>query len=248
MVESGFMARPVLASLLLFGCRANTPVQAPDPAPISASAPQDHDGDGFLDPQDACPEAAGIAPDGCPKPDRDGDGILGSDDRCPDDGGVEPDGCPVPDTDGDAILDPDDKCLAEPETKNGYLDEDGCPDSIPEDLAKITGIIRGISFDAVTLTLKPKSQPVLDHAVQVLKMYPGVRIEISGHSDSTVNPDYSNPWTRRARAVGRYLIEHGINETRIEILVVGPDFPLDTNKTARGRARNRRIEFSILVP
>ncbi|MCA9718993.1 MAG: thrombospondin type 3 repeat-containing protein, partial [Myxococcales bacterium] len=137
----------------------------------------DRDGDGFFDNQDACPDVPGIAPDGCPEKDRDGDGFLDSQDACPDTPGVEPDGCPIPDTDGDGILDPDDQCVTQPETRNGYQDEDGCPDEIPPKLAKFTGAIKGIYFDFNKDTIKPKSKPVLDRAVSVLDEFPSIRIE-----------------------------------------------------------------------
>ena len=216
---------------------------APDGCPE-----RDRDGDGFMDSQDACPDVPGIAPDGCPEKDRDGDGFLDSVDKCPDDPGVEPDGCPIPDTDGDGILDPEDKCPTVPETKNGYQDEDGCPDEIPMQLAKFTGTIKGIYFDLDKDTIKPKSRPVLDRAVAVLNEFNTIRIEISGHTDSTGSVAYNKDLSgRRAASVKRYLVEHGVAEARIETRGAGPDEPVDTNKTAAGRAKNRRIEFTILV-
>ncbi len=216
---------------------------APDGCPE-----RDRDGDGFMDSQDACPDVPGIAPDGCPEKDRDGDGFLDSVDKCPDDPGVEPDGCPIPDTDGDGILDPVDKCPTVPETKNGYQDEDGCPDEIPMQLAKFTGTIKGIYFDLDKDTIKPKSKPVLDRAVAVLNEFNTIRIEISGHTDSTGSVAYNKDLSgRRAASVKRYLVEHGVEEARIETRGAGPDEPVDTNKTAAGRAKNRRIEFTILV-
>lgn len=216
---------------------------APDGCPE-----RDRDGDGFMDSQDACPDVPGVAPDGCPLKDRDGDGFMDIVDKCPDDPGVEPDGCPIPDTDGDGILDPDDKCPTEPETRNGYEDEDGCPDTIPTALAKFTGTIKGIYFDLDKSTIKPKSRPVLDRAVAVLKEFPSIRIEISGHTDSTGSAEYNKKLSgERAKAVKDYLVEQGIETNRIESRGAGMDEPVDTNKTAAGRAKNRRIEFTILV-
>ncbi|MCB9565732.1 MAG: OmpA family protein [Myxococcales bacterium] len=220
-----------------------TPGIAPDGCPE-----KDRDGDGFLDSQDACPDTPGIAPDGCPEKDRDGDGILDSQDKCPDTPGVPPDGCPIPDTDGDGILDLNDKCVTEPETRNGYEDEDGCPDEIPEQVNQFTGVIRGIYFDLNKDTIKPKSKPVLDRAVDVLKEFPSINIEISGHTDSTGSYEYNKDLSqRRANSVKRYLNEAGIEDGRITTRGAGPDEPIDTNKTAAGRAKNRRIVFTILV-
>jgi hypothetical protein len=121
--------------------------------------PADADGDGIADAGDACPEAAGLEPDGCPPRDRDGDGVLDRVDPCPDQAGPEgnrgcpdrdgdgdgvvdrrdrcPDqrghvdaaGCRVPDRDGDAIADAEDACADRAEVWNGRRDRDGCPDA-----------------------------------------------------------------------------------------------------------------------
>lgn len=98
-----------------------------------------------LSPPDKCAERGFEEP----KPgDRDGDGYLDPDDKCPDDpetwnGYQDHDGCPDdPDTDGDGIPDSKDQCVLIPEDKDGYLDEDGCPDidndldGVPDDKDK----------------------------------------------------------------------------------------------------------------
>lgn len=108
-------------------------------------APVDSDGDGFFDPQDACPLQAGVAPNGCPAVaplDTDKDGIPDASDPCPTEAedGLPPnasDGCPNKDADGDGILIPEDKCP----TEKGVA-PDGCPvrdrdgDGIPDDVDK----------------------------------------------------------------------------------------------------------------
>ena len=64
--------------------------------------------------------------------DKDGDGVLDKDDQCPSlPGPVENKGCPVEapkDRDGDGVLDPNDKCIDQPEDKDNFQDDDGCPD------------------------------------------------------------------------------------------------------------------------
>lgn len=84
----------------------------------------DKDSDGVHDGLDQCLEIPGPAPTGCP--DRDGDGLLDQDDQCPDVAGPRPTGCP--DTDGDGLIDPKDQCATVAEDKDGFEDEDGCPD------------------------------------------------------------------------------------------------------------------------
>ncbi len=88
--------------------------------------PADRDGDGIIDDRDACPDTPGIAAfEGCP--DTDSDGIPDAQDKCPDTPGIEQfEGCP--DTDNDGIPDAKDQCIEEPEDKDGFEDEDGCPD------------------------------------------------------------------------------------------------------------------------
>ncbi|MCX4246536.1 OmpA family protein [Paraliomyxa miuraensis] len=208
----------------------------------------DTDGDGILDPDDKCVDVPGVPEyDGCPIPDTDGDGILDPDDECVDVPGVpEYKGCPIPDTDGDGILDPSDKCIEEPETKNGYQDKDGCPDEVPQDLGKFTGVIEGIYFDVDKDSIKKKSAPKLQRALDVFKKYPDVKVEISGHTDSTGNREHNLELSqRRADAVKQWLVDRGVEESRITTRGSGPDEPVDTNDTKAGRAKNRRIEFKL---
>jgi OOP family OmpA-OmpF porin len=159
----------------------------------------------------------------------------------------EYDGCPIPATDGDGILDPDDKCVNEPETVNQFQDEDGCPDEIPEAVKQFTGVIEGIYFDVAKATIKSKSAPKLDKAVSVLKEYPDLRIEISGHTDDRGNDDYNMELSaRRADAVKQYMVDAGVDGSRIKTRGAGELEPRESNRTKAGRSKNRRIEFKLL--
>lgn len=219
----------------------DVPGVAPHGCPIG-----DRDNDGFKDDVDKCPDTPGVAPDGCPIPDTDGDGFKDDVDKCVDEPGVEPDGCPIRDTDGDGIMDPDDKCVNEPETKNRYEDADGCPDEVPKEVEKFTGVIQGIFFDTGKATIKPKSKATLDAAVEVLKKHK-VRVEISGHTDITGSREFNLELSRRrAEAVEDYLVDHGIEASRIETRGAGPDEPIADNKSKAGKAKNRRIEFKLI--
>ncbi len=116
----------------------------PDGCPI-----KDSDGDGVMDNDDKCPNEKGEPPDGCPPKDSDGDGVPDSKDKCPNVKGEPPDGCPADrDSDGDGIIDSKDKCPNEPETKNGFEDDDGCPDELPAQVKAFTGVIQGIEFES----------------------------------------------------------------------------------------------------
>ncbi|MBL9101186.1 MAG: OmpA family protein [Myxococcales bacterium] len=223
-------------------CR-EVPGVAPDGCP--AAGPKDSDGDGVFDADDVCVDVPGIKPDGCP--DSDGDGFGDAIDKCPKDPGVAPDGCPPKDKDKDGILDPDDKCIEQPETKNGYQDADGCPDEVPKAVAKFSGVIKGIYFDVDKDTIKPASRKTLDAAVKVLKEFPDVNLEISGHTDSDGARDYNIDLSgRRAAAVKKYLVDKGVADDRMRTRGAGPDEPIGDNKTRAGKALNRRIEFKLI--
>jgi len=213
--------------------------------------------------EDKCPDEPGPKEtQGCPLVDSDGDGLYDpgqglpadQEDKCPSEPGPkELQGCPAKDTDKDGFFDPgqglkpEDKCPQEPETKNGYQDNDGCPDELPKEVKKFTGVIKGINFDVDKDTIRPNSKGTLDSAVKVLKEFE-VRIEISGHTDADGSADHNRDLSkRRAEAVKKYLVDNGIAADRIETVGYGPDKPIADNKTKRGKAENRRIEFRLLT-
>jgi outer membrane protein OmpA-like peptidoglycan-associated protein len=222
---------------------------AAGPAPEGCPPPADSDGDGFIDDKDACPSEKGIAPVGCPDRDPDKDCVEGAADKCPDEPGIQPDGCPDRDLDRDGVLAPNDKCPAEQETKNGFEDLDGCPDTLPEKVKKFSGVIPGIEFDLGKASIRPGSTKILDEAASVLNEYPDMRVAISGHTDNVgerkKNVDLSQ---QRADSVKQYLVSHGVKDERIDTRGAGPDEPLGDNKQAAGRQKNRRIEFKLLSP
>jgi outer membrane protein OmpA-like peptidoglycan-associated protein len=215
--------------------------------------PPDEDGDGVPDPEDRCPGVAGVASEdpeknGCPlpPPDGDGDGVPDADDKCPSVVGDGPDGC-LQDTDGDHIPNRDDKCPDQPETRNGYEDEDGCPDDLPEQVKRFTGAIKGIIFESGKAVIRPESFATLNEAAKVLAEYQAVRVEISGHTDTTGTLERNMVISKeRAEAVKTYLTGRGIAADRIETRGVGPNEPVADNKTKTGRALNRRIEFKLI--
>ncbi len=219
-----------------------------DPALTKDGCPLDSDDDGVLDRDDFCPREAGEQPNGCPDLDKDKDGVDLPCDRCPDEAGVEPDGCPVRDTDGDGFLDDVDKCPKEPETKNGYEDDDGCPDEVPKEVEQFTGTIEGILFQVGNAKIQAKSSATLGKAAAVLNKYPSIRIEISGHTSSEGDPDFNQKLSEdRAAAVRDWLVNAGVESDRITTRGAGFSEPVADNNTRAGRQKNRRIEFKLLT-
>lgn len=239
--------RPVLV--------ADAPVICPGGRP--PPCPSDQDADGFPDASDRCPDEPGRF-DGCPFGDRDGDGLRDDQDRCPDQPAEDRrdwfDGCP--DSDDDYVSDPDDACPGEKENLNGFQDRDGCPDELPK---RITDALRPYhytlrEYDATIekKRLSPGMRRALARVAAMLREYPEIRLEIRSHADSTDNRGSPYYWRGRylvlVRIARLYLVEQeGIDPARLELSDAGPSEPIDTNRTAAGRAKNRRLEFTILV-
>jgi len=210
-----------------------------------------------LDAQDKCPDEQesknGLDDDdGCPETDDDEDGLFGSADKCPGDpedmdGFEDKDGCPDLDNDKDTVPDIIDQCPLKPETANGFKDNDGCPDVLPKKVARFTGAIKGIRFKTNKATLLRSSNKVLNAAANVLKEFPALKVEIQGHTDS-VGDDAKNQRLseRRAAAVKAYLVRRGVIAPRLTTIGFGETKPVENNKTKKGRAANRRVEFKLV--
>jgi outer membrane protein OmpA-like peptidoglycan-associated protein len=177
--------------------------------------------------------------------DRDGDGVPNAADKCPDiPGSPDLDGCP--DRDGDFIPDPEDKCPDEP----GPAQNDGCPVKGPvvELETERLSLKDSIHFDTAKDTIKAQSSSVLDAIAALLRDHPELRrVRVEGHTDNRGSRAYNTDLSRRrARSVVRALVQRGIAPGRLLSEGYGFDRPVATNDTALGRAKNRRVEFTIL--
>ena len=221
-----------------------------DPGVAPDGCPADQDADGVFDRDDYCPREAGPAPKGCPiiDPDPDKDGVPLPCDQCPNEAGVKPDGCPVRDSDNDGVFDDKDKCPKEPETKNGFEDDDGCPDKLPDAVKKFSGVVEGIYFKKGKADIQPNSKRVLQNAVKVLQDYPSIRFEVTGHTSSEGDPSVNQQLSQdRADAVKQWIVDQGaIDPKRITARGAGSNEPIADNKTNAGREKNRRIEFKVV--
>src|SRR5204863_998115 len=110
-----------------------------------------------------------------------------------------------------------------------------------------TGVIEGINFKTGQANILPGSYQILGRTVAVLKEYPDVRLEISGHTDSRGKADYNRDLSqRRADAVKMYFIANGVDAGRLTSIGYGMDRPVGDNKSETGRAANRRTEFRLI--
>jgi outer membrane protein OmpA-like peptidoglycan-associated protein len=108
-------------------------------------------------------------------------------------------------------------------------------------------ILRNILFETARWTLLDESYTTLDSLVDLMNKFPGMRVEISGHTDNRGNEKANETLSmNRAKAVVEFLVENGIDETRLVYRGYGQNQPIDTNETEDGRFNNRRVEFVIL--
>ena len=201
----------------------------------------DADGDAVSDIDDACPNKAGKAEmNGCP--DSDGDGVADNVDRCPETVG-DPDnqGCPWADRDGDGIPDKEDAC---PDVA-GITENNGCA-AEPTDLINfINSSENRILFKASSSKLDSGDREILDKVIGLLSQYESASITIEGHASSDGSEAYNQKLSeKRAESVKEYLLEKGIADKRLSTVGFGESKPVGNNKTARGRADNRRVNIN----
>ena len=211
---------------------------------LNAGCPADADGDGIYDDADACPDLIGTeANGGCPA-DADGDGVADAKDNCPDLAGVAANkGCPA-DGDGDGVYDINDKC---PELF-GAAESDGCPEVKLDDTERslLASAMKSVEFKTASANLKPSSNVVLDKVANLMKKYPDYKLDINGHTDNVGDPEMNVELsTARAESCLAYLQSIGIARHRISSKGYGSRRPVESNDTAGGRAKNRRVEFKF---
>jgi OmpA-OmpF porin, OOP family len=224
--------------------REIAPPILPPPPPPPPPAPKDSDGDGITDDVDKCPNEAGVAKyQGCPVPDSDGDGINDDNDRCPNQPGVSKyQGCPIPDGDGDGINDDEDKCPTVP----GIAANQGCPEIKKDDIDKVNYAAKNIYFATGSAKLLTKSYGPLNEVAKIMEANGDLKLDIGGHTDNTGDAARNTQLSEeRATAVKAYLAGKGVSEDRLNAAGYGSDQPAGDNKTAAGRAKNRRVELKL---
>jgi outer membrane protein OmpA-like peptidoglycan-associated protein len=108
-------------------------------------------------------------------------------------------------------------------------------------------VLKNVLFDFDKYTLRDESTAELDKWVSFLKSNPGLKIEISGHTDNKGSAQYNLELSEnRAKTVRDYFVSHGISADRIKWKGYGLGQPVATNLTEEGRQKNRRIEIKFI--
>jgi outer membrane protein OmpA-like peptidoglycan-associated protein len=211
----------------------------------------DTDGDGIPDPKDSCVTVAGpVEFYGCP--DTDGDNIPDRLDSCPTEKGIPAyNGCP--DTDGDGVINKLDSCP----TVVGPVANHGCPlverlvpvkvELTKEEEEVINKVFKNLEFETGKAVIRSTSFSALDELSELLKRKPSFKLLIDGHTDNVGKAAFNMKLSEnRAKSVKTYLVDKGIDASRITAKGYGLTKPIASNKTPEGRQKNRRVEFTIV--
>ena len=104
--------------------------------------------------------------------------------------------------------------------------------------------LRGVNFELGKAVLLPVSREILREVAQSLVANPDVRVEVAGHTDSTGSRALNERLSlARAESVKAFLVENGVEGDRMTVQGYASTQPVATNRTASGRAQNRRVEL-----
>ncbi len=148
----------------------------------------------------------------------------------------EPAAAPL-DSDADGVIDIQDNC---PSTPIGRpVNSVGCE--------LFNGVIEGINFESGSDRLTSDSVDILSGVATTLRQYPDIRVSVEAHTDNQGSAESNLQLSkRRAIAVARFLVEQGVEGNRLRPQAYGESQPRETNDTAAGRLRNRRVEFQVV--
>ncbi|MEO8887588.1 MAG: DUF6089 family protein [Mucilaginibacter sp.] len=160
------------------------------------------------------------------------------------------------DSDGDGVPDFLDKCPGTP--AGTKVDGAGCPLPAPviqkpdvkvyvteADRKIVKEAIRNLEFDFAKSTIRAHSFPSLNRVADLLKEK-NFSLKLAGHTDNVGSNDANMKLSKeRAESVKNYLVSQGANASRIEATGYGETQPIASNKTAKGRQQNRRVEFTL---
>ena len=185
--------------------------------------------------------------------DSDGDGLSDSEEARL---GTDPQN---PDTDGDGLLDGEEVNKyktnpLDPDTDGGGV-KDGVevkfgadPLDPDDDILNVgTGekvIMKNIEFATGKAEISASSERILNSALNAMQKMPTTEFEIVGHTDDVGERDNNLKLSQdRADAVKKWLVDKGIDQSRLKTRGAGPDEPIVPNTNAQNRQRNRRVEF-----
>ncbi|MFY0651355.1 MAG: OmpA family protein [Cyclobacteriaceae bacterium] len=149
----------------------------------------------------------------------------------------------VVDSDGDGVPDDKDDCPHE----IGTAENDGCPELDAAEKKVLQDALQGVKFKTGSAELLSDSYEKLDKVVLLMKKHEDFKLKISGYTDNTGNAEINRKLSDdRAHSCEKYIIDHGIDASRIMAQGYGDSNPIADNNNDAGRAQNRRVEFELV--
>lgn len=141
------------------------------------------------------------------------------------------------DRDADGVLDIADSC---PSTADHVtVDRHGC--------GLFDAVLEDVTFKSGSRWLSPRARGQLDTVAETLLAFPESRVQVRAHTDTEGPADMNlSLSSRRAEVVVQYLQSRGVSELQLQAAGIGEAQPRDTNGSADGRRRNRRIDLVTL--
>ena len=130
--------------------------------------------------------------------------------------------------------------------RKGTAANQGCPEIAKATIDKINYAAKNVFFASGSAKLLPKSYKALDEAIKLLKEDESLMVDVDGHTDASGKADKNQTLSEaRATAVKDYLVSKGIADSRLTATGYGSTKPVADNKTAAGKAKNRRTEMGV---
>ena len=131
--------------------------------------------------------------------------------------------------------------------KSGKTMGQAAADTFTKKLKKAQNEKGPIRFKKGKAEVDPACDPTMKYIAKLIKDTPGFAVQVDGHTDNVGNPESNRKLSQdRADAVVKYLVEKkGVDAKRLSAKGFGDTQPIGDNKTDKGRARNRRVDFTV---
>jgi outer membrane protein OmpA-like peptidoglycan-associated protein len=104
-----------------------------------------------------------------------------------------------------------------------------------------------IKFKTGKAEIDPSCDKTMVAIAAIINDYPGFQVQVDGHTDNVGNPEANKKLSQeRAEAVVKYLVEKkAVDAKRLSAKGFGDSQPIASNKTKKGQAKNRRVDFTV---
>jgi outer membrane protein OmpA-like peptidoglycan-associated protein len=120
-------------------------------------------------------------------------------------------------------------------------------DAITKKLKKVQNDKGPIKFKTGKAEIDPSCDKTMTAIASIMSNYPGFHVQVDGHTDNVGNPEANTKLSQeRAEAVAKYLAEKkGVDAKRLSAKGFGDSQPIADNKSKKGQAKNRRVDFTV---